>query len=141
MRAGWRNSMAFFGTRWAPTPTAVAPARMKSATFNWFTPPEAISGTCGNGPLSALMYGAPPSWEHGNTFTKSTPAFHAIITSVGVRAGEDDCILVVREFHSFEIEPGGGQKLRSRIQTAARGLHIPDRACAHEIGRASCRER
>src|ERR1035437_7285705 len=86
MRWGWRNSMAFLGTRWAPTPTAVAQARMKSATLSWLTPPEAISGTCGNGALSALIYGAPPSWEQGKILTKSTPAFHAIMTSVGVRA-------------------------------------------------------
>src|SRR6266496_4539236 len=43
-------------------------------------------GICGNGPLRALMYLGPPTVPHGNIFTKSLPARHAAMTSVGVSA-------------------------------------------------------
>ncbi len=67
-------------------PSASAPARMKSAAVSRFTPPVGIIGTWGRGPLRALIYLAPPTEPQGNIFTKSLPAFHAVITSVGVRA-------------------------------------------------------
>src|ERR1019366_4564117 len=70
------------------------------------------------------------AWEDLDEVDTGFPRHHHL--GGGERAGEDDCILVVRKFDGFEIEPGGGQKLRSRIQTAARSLHIPDRACAHD---------
>src|ERR1039458_8748002 len=54
-------------------------------------PAREMSGGWGNGPLSALMYGAPPSWEHGKILTKSTPAFHAIITRSEERRVGKEC--------------------------------------------------
>ena len=40
----------------------------------------------GEGPLSARRYFAPPTAEQGKIFTMSEPAFHAVMTSVGVSA-------------------------------------------------------
>src|SRR5581483_3083275 len=69
-----------------PTPSAADPAAIKSAAVSRLTPPVGTSGTCGSGPRRALMYFAPPTLAHGNTFTNAAPAFHAVITSVGVNA-------------------------------------------------------
>src|SRR5437667_4054599 len=69
-----------------PIPNAAAPASMNSAAVFRFTPPVGTSGICGRGPFRALMYLAPPTWPQGKIFTKSDPAFHAVMTSVGVKA-------------------------------------------------------
>src|SRR2546426_5298906 len=69
-----------------PTPNAAAPASINSAAVFRLTPPVGTSGICGSGPFNALMYFAPPTRPQGQTLTKSEPASHAVMTSVGVSA-------------------------------------------------------
>src|SRR5215469_7539851 len=78
--------MHFPSTSSPPTPTAQAPAFRKSPTVSRFTPPVGIISIWGKGPLSALMYLAPPTLPHGKILTASAPASQAVRTSVGVRA-------------------------------------------------------
>src|ERR1700678_3961879 len=80
------DSSAEADTNSPPMPSAAAPARMKSAAVFRFTPPVGTIGICGRGAFSALMYFAPPTVPQGKIFTKSLPAFQALITSVGVSA-------------------------------------------------------
>src|SRR5512133_3606502 len=69
-----------------PTPHAHAPAFRKSPIVSRLTPPVGAISMCGKGPLSALIYFAPPTFPHGNALTTSAPASQAASTSVGVRA-------------------------------------------------------
>src|SRR5437763_110830 len=73
-------------TRSAPTPSAIAPAAMKSAAVFSEMPPVGISSICGRGALTDLRYAAPPTAPAGKTFTASAPAFQAVTISVGVSA-------------------------------------------------------
>src|SRR6266478_3682539 len=84
--AGFADFNASPSTSSPPTPSAAAPASMNSAAVFRLTPPVGTSGICGNGPFRALMYLAPPTCPQGKTFTKSAPAFQAVMTSVGVNA-------------------------------------------------------
>src|SRR3974390_2118138 len=69
-----------------PTPSAAAPAWVNSEAVVAFAPPVGTMGMGGRGAFSALMYFAPPTVPQGKTFTRSLPAFQAVMTSVGVRA-------------------------------------------------------
>src|SRR5437016_8674499 len=61
------------GSRTLPTaPTATAPARNHSATFEASTPLVGMIGICGSGPRTAFKYSG-PNFTAGKIFTMSAP--------------------------------------------------------------------
>src|SRR5579859_1324923 len=82
--SGWPSSIAARFTRSLPTPSARAPALMKLSAVSIVTPPVGMILSCGNGASSDFRYEAPPIAEQGKILTKSAPAFHAVMASVGV---------------------------------------------------------
>ena len=102
-------------------PSAAAPAAMYSCAIDGLTPPVGSILTCGNGPLRARRYLAPPTAEQGKIFTMSAPAFQAVMTSVGVSApGKTAMSLAVRCGDGRQIEAGADDELRPGVDACPR---------------------
>ena len=79
------------------------------------------------------MYFAPPTVPQGKIFTKSLPAFHAAMTSVGVSAPAIMSLpLAFRKLNRCQIKPGADQKLSAGINATLRSFRIEHGSGADE---------
>ena len=114
-------------TRSAPTPRAKAPAAMKSAAFDAFTPPVGINLALGKGARIDFRYLGPPTLPQGKILISLAPWSWACISSVGVSAPG-----IASFAQACATESTGGKSPDSREFGAGRnaGLRL--------LGRSNC---
>jgi hypothetical protein len=116
MRCSCLSCTPSFGINSPPMPRATAPARTKLKAVCWFTPPEAIHGTCGNGAFSARMKLSPPTCAQGKILT-------GLLRYDDLRwcqcAGKNDNFVLCCELHDFQNKSGARQEFCSGIQNSA----------------------